>query len=206
MPEELKDLIAKIQEEGVRRAEDKAKAIEEEASLRAKSIVEKAEAKAENIIGQAKDRAVKAEENTKEALRQAGRDLMLTLRKEIDAMLDKLIISSVHKALGAEEIAKIITALVKSAKTEEKKDIQITLKKEDLERLQKGLFGELKEEIKKGITLRSSEDMRGGFTISYDKGRSMYDFTDKALAEYMGSHLKPKLAELLNSGKAPGKK
>ena len=53
MAEELKDLIEKIQEEGVRAAESKAHDIEEKAHLSAKAILKKAEANAENLIAEA---------------------------------------------------------------------------------------------------------------------------------------------------------
>jgi vacuolar-type H+-ATPase subunit E/Vma4 len=45
--------------------------------------------------------------------------------------------------------------------------------------------------------LRPAEEISGGFTISFDDGKSCYDFTDKALAEYIGIYLKPKLNQIL---------
>ncbi|PIW68507.1 MAG: V-type ATP synthase subunit E, partial [Candidatus Omnitrophica bacterium CG12_big_fil_rev_8_21_14_0_65_42_8] len=52
-------------------------------------------------------------------------------------------------------------------------------------------------EAKKGIVVRASDEISVGFTISFDAGKSQYDFTDKALAEYIGVYLKPKLSEIL---------
>jgi len=71
------------------------------------------------------------------------------------------------------------------------------LRKEDLERLREGFLSELKDAVKKGIVLKPSEDILGGLTISYDAGRSLFDFTDKALTEYITSYLRPKLKEVL---------
>ena len=198
MAEELKDLIEKIQEEGVRAAEDKARDIEKEAREQAGRIIIKAEREAENLFEEAKQKIAKMEASGKDSLKQAGRDLLLTLKKEINAILDRIVASSVHKALDKAELIKIITLLAKNCREEEKKDIQVSLAKEDLEGLRKGLLSELKDEIKEGITLKPSEDIRGGFIISYDKGKSHYDFTDCALAEYISAYLKPKLAEILN--------
>jgi len=45
--------------------------------------------------------------------------------------------------------------------------------------------------------LTSGEEISGGFTISFDSGKSCYDFTDKALADYIGTYLKPKLNQIL---------
>ncbi|NQU73603.1 MAG: hypothetical protein HQ547_02710 [Candidatus Omnitrophica bacterium] len=204
MSEELKGLIEKIQQEGVKAGEDRARDIEQQAKGQAKDIVEKAKREAEKLIAEAKDKAVKTEESTKTSLKQAGRDLLLGLRKEINSMLDRLISSRVREALNPGALAKIITLLVKEHK--EKGDIIISLKKEDIENLEKGFLGELNEETKKGITLKPSEDIHGGFIISYDGGKSHYDFTDKALAEYIGQYLKPKLDEVLKDTATKDKK
>ena len=197
MPEELKSLIEKIQEEGVKAADDKARAIEAKASSRAAEVVRKAEAEATRLIAEARSAVAKMEESGRDSLRQAGRDLILTLKKEINATLDRIVVGHVRASLAPHELARIIVGLIKEYGAKGRDGIIITLGKEDLEALGKGLLGELKEEIRKGITLKPSEDIRGGFVISYDGGKSYYDFTDKAIADYIGAYLKPKLSDML---------
>ena len=191
MAEEIKDLIEKIQQEGVKVAEDKAREIENAARQEAEEITRKAKAEAERLIAEAKEQVARIEESSKVLLKQAGRDFMLALRKEINAMLEKLIISGIREALSPEEMTKILTTLIKDYSGKEK--IIISLKKEDLEKIEKSFLGALAHETKKSITLRPSEDIQAGFIISYDNARSYYDFTDEALTEYIGSVLKPKL-------------
>ncbi len=195
MTEEIKDLIEKIQQEGIKAAEDKAKETENEARRQAEEIIRKAKAEAEKLITEAKEQITKMQEGSKIALKQAGRDLILSLRKEINTALDKLVVSNIRQALNPEELAKILTGLIKNYSGRE--NIIVSLKKEDLEKLEKGFLGALEAEAKKGIVLRPSEDIHAGFIISYDGGKSYFDFTDQALAEYIGSYLKPKLNELL---------
>ena len=206
MAEELKNLIEKIQEEGVRAAEDKARSIQNNAKEKAKDIIESAEKQAENLLSEAKAGIAKMESGGRDSLKQAGRDLILTLRKEINATLDRIIVSQVRQALSPGELAKIIATAVKESGGKEKKDITISLKKEDLEKIEKILLNQLKAETENNITLKTSEDIRGGFVISYDKGKSYYDFTDKALAEYISLYLKPKLAGMLKEESPAGKK
>ncbi|MFH1622747.1 MAG: V-type ATP synthase subunit E family protein [Candidatus Omnitrophota bacterium] len=198
MAEEIKNLIEKIQQEGIQAAEDKARQIEEQAKQKVNHILEKAKREAEKITQDAKANAAKMEESAKASLKQAARDLLITLRKEINSMLDKLIVSQVGQALDAHELSKIITLLIKECKDKAKEEIMILLKKEDLQKIEKGLLSELKEETKKGIVLKPSEDITGGFIISFDSGKSHYDFTDKALAEYISLYLKPKLGKILD--------
>lgn len=196
MTEEIKDLIEKIQQEGVIAAENKAKAIEDEAKSKAREIIEKAKNDARELIEGAQNKAVKMEENTKSLLKQAGRDLLLNLKGEINIILNKLIIRNIRESLKPGEIIKIITMLIKDYANQ--KDAAISLNNDDYKMMEQGFLDELGEEIKKGITLKPSEDVAAGFIISYDQGKSFFDFSDKALAEYISLYLKPKLAAILN--------
>lgn len=202
MPEDIKRLIEKIQQEGIAAAEDKAKAIEDAARKQAQEILQKAKADAEKMLTGAQSGIAKMEENSQASLKQAGRDMLLALRKEISNILDRIIISHIREALAPEELAKIIGALAKSHTEKGSGDIIVSLNKEMLEKVEKKILNEVKEEAQKGITLRPAEEIHAGFTISFDSGKSQYDFTDKALAEYIATFLKPKLAELLSEDKS----
>lgn len=206
MAEELKGLIEKIQEEGVKAAEEKASRIEAEARKKAEAIIEKARTDAEGMIARAREEIARTEEGSRASLKQAGRDLLINLRKEIDSILEKLVLSEVKHALAPAELAKIIIALIKDRAAKEAGKVIISVKKEDMDGIEKHLFGELAADAKKGITLKASEEIRGGFIISYDSGKSYFDFTDRALAEYISTHLKPKLAEILKESAESGKK
>ena len=202
MVEDLGSLIEKINQEGIEAAEEKARAIEDEAKRRSDEIVAKAKKEAQKIIAKAKDDIATMEKSGEASLKQAGRNLIISLRKEIASVLDGIIKSNIREGLTPAEMAKIIHALVKNYKGESKGDIIISLNKEDLGKMEKTLLGKLKSEAKKGITIKRSDDIQAGFIISYDSGRSYYDFTDKALAEYIGAYLKPKLSELLKGATA----
>lgn len=197
MTEEIKELIEKIQQEGVQAAEEKTKVILDEARGKAYAIVEKAKADAQKLIQEANERIAKAEEASTLALKHIGRDTLISLRKEINALLDKIMRTSIQEALSIQELGKIIAGLIKEVSHKHKEGIEITLKKEDIERIEKGFLSELKDEIGKGIILRPSEEISAGFLISFDSGKSHFDFTDKALADYLSSYLKPKLLEIL---------
>jgi len=197
MGEDIKGLIEKIQQEGVKAAEDKAREIENEGKRRAEKIIERAESEAGRIISGANEKSAKTEESTKTLLKQAARDMLLALKKEINAMLDRLIVSNIREALKPDELVKIIAALIKKYSGKDK--VEISLSKEDLQKLEKKILSLLKEEVKKGITLKPSEDIHGGFIISFDAGKSHFDFTDKALAGHIGDNLKPKLKEILGA-------
>ena len=197
MAQEIKELIEKINQEAVLAAEKKARDIEGQAASAAREIIAKAKEEAGVMIAEAKTRARQEEERTRALLAQAGRDMLLTLRKEINAMLERLLLSEAASALGASDLQRVITEVVKTFGEQQKGEVVIHLKKSDLDVLENKILGKLKEETKKGIALKTSQDIRAGFTISFDAGKSHFDFTDKAFAEYIGQYLKPKLNKIL---------
>lgn len=197
MAEDIKGLIEKIQKEGVQAAEEKARAITEAAEVKAKEIVENAKAGAEKLLSAAKNDIARRQESTNALLKQAGRDLIISLKKEVNAMLEKLILTAVRQALGAEELNRIIGALIKECKGKEGVDIVVSLSKEDCEKLKDEMLSRLQAEVKKHVILKPVEDISAGFIISFDSGKSHFDFTDKALGEYLAAQVKPQLAELL---------
>lgn len=197
MADQIKELIEKIQQEGVQAAQAKAKDIESGAERKAQELIAQAKKDAEKIIAQAQDEVKRMRQSGKVALEQAGRDLLLNLRAEIKATLKRVILLNVRAALAPAELAKIIASLVKNLSGQEKGEIIVTLNKKDLAKIEQGFLTKFKEEIKKGLTLESSEDIQGGLIISYDGGKSHFDFTDERLADYLSLHLKGQLSKIL---------
>lgn len=195
MSEELKGLIEKIQTEGVLAAEEKARQIEQDARQKAKEILAEAGSAADKLTAEAKERIARMEESSSLAIKQAGRDTLISLKKEINSLLGKVVKSNIAAAVSPHELTRIIISLIKDVR--HKEGVQVTLSKEDLQKIEAGFLDELKEEIKKGVSLKEAEGLSSGFLISYDSGKSHFDFSDEALAEYLSSHLKPKLAEIL---------
>lgn len=194
MAQEIQELIAKIHQEGVQAAEDKARRIEAAAQRQAEELLMNAKRESEKLIADTRAALGRMEEKQRVLLAQAGRDLILSLRTRINDMLERITALEVRCALTAQTLAGIIGELIKGYNAQ---DIVITLKEEDRDALEKEFLSRLKETVKTGIELKSSDDIRAGFTISFDAGKSCYDFTDRAIAEYIGRHLKPQLNELL---------
>jgi len=197
MAEEIRDLIEKINQEGIRAAEEKAQNIEAAAKQRADETLAQAKLEAGEMIAAAKDRIFREDEKGKTLLAQAGRDLLLSLRKEINAMLGTIVVFDIRQVLTPEALFRLLSEVVRNYSAGERSDITVFFNKEDLETLEKNFLYKLMEETKKKIILRPAEEISGGFTISFDDGKSCYDFTDKALAEYIGTYLKPKLNQIL---------
>jgi V/A-type H+-transporting ATPase subunit E len=201
MAEELQSLIDKIQREGINQAKEKARSIEEEADKRAACIIKEAEWQAQQLIDEAREKNRRHEESGKEMLAQAGRDMILALRQRINAMLQELIAESAKKALSCEDSARIISRLIMGQAKDGRQDILILANHRDIEGLKHALSKEFGELLKKGINIAPQDQIRHGFFISFDSGKSSFEFTDKALAEYIFGCLKPQLEGIFKAAK-----
>ena len=199
MAEEIKDLIAKIQEEGIQLAQAHSGRIKSDAEKEVSQIIAQAKIQAEKIIEQAKDQAKKTDDSTRAALEQAGRDMLISLRQEIIAMLERLIKRDLRQALTAEELAKIIAGLIKNTPLDTGSQIVVSLNPPDKEKLEAGFLKQLISETKKTVVLKSADIIDSGFIISFDAGKSIFDFSGQALSDYISGCLKPELSKILNA-------
>ena len=197
MAQEIKDLIAKIQAEGIKIAEEKAKEIEARALSTAEKIINQANSQAKKIIADATEQVVKDRHSAEASLNQAGRDFLILLKSRINVMLDKLVTENIRQSLTSEELAKIILLLIKGAGNKSGAEVTITLSHEDAKLLEESFLSKLVLESKSQIVLKSSDEISAGLRISFDAGKSHFDFSDKALAEYICANIKPELSRIL---------
>jgi len=200
MAQEIKDLIAKIQQEGIQVAEVQAAQIKTQADGVALKIISEAKIQAQKIIEQANSQAKKLDDSTQAALKQAGRDLLISLKQEIITLLNRLVKMDLHQALTTEELSKIIAGLIKNAPLTLGSQIVVSLNKADKDKLEQGFLKQLVEEAKKPIVLKSADGIDSGFVISFDADKSIFDFSGQALSDYVCGVLRPELNKILNSG------
>lgn len=198
MAQEIKDLIAKIQSEGVTIAQERAREIEDKAKEQAQKIIAAARLEAQRIISDARKEQEEIKLSTESACSQAGRDFLITLRSRINGLLDRLVQENIRQILTAEELSGVILSLVKTAAAKTGQ-IVITLNENDRALLEKAFLHKLIEEVKSGIVLKSSDEISAGFRISFDAGKSHFDFTDVSLAEYISSKIRPELSRIFKN-------
>ena len=134
MTEQVQELINKIKNEGIQAADQKAREIESETQKKSQSIIADAQKEAERVTQDAREEVKKMQESTHMALKQASRDMLLTLRKEVENTLQKIVTAEVSEALSSENLVKIISVVIKSSLDSKKADadIIIALNEKDL--------------------------------------------------------------------------
>jgi V/A-type H+-transporting ATPase subunit E len=197
MVKQVQELIDKIKREGIDSAERKAQDIEHLARLQAEKIIKDAEHQAKNIVDAAKLEAKKSEDSAKMSIKQASRDMMLSVKKEIIALLVGIIRKDVQNSLTVEMLSAIIRELALKPWGEASSGVQVSLSSKDKEKFAMHLIEELQKEIKKELVIRSSLDIHAGLRISFDQGKSSFDFSDESLTEHLSAYLHPQIVALL---------
>lgn len=200
MAQQVQELINKIKTEGVQAAQEQAQEMEAQAKRKAEEIVGQAQKRAQQMTAEAEAQIKKKEAAAQMALKQAARDTLISLRKEIENVLHGIAAAKVGEALTAERLSQIIREVSQKAVEGDlvQKTIEVVLNPQDFKVLGNGFLSELQRQLKKPIQLKSADDIGKGFTISFDEGKSRFDFTDVSLAEYLGARLNDQVAALLS--------
>lgn len=203
MSQQIQELINKIKAEGIEEAQKKAKAIETQAQENAKELLAKTKRDSERLMSEADSEIKKKQEAAENAIKQAARDTLLGVRQEIERILERIVLNNVSEALTVEQLFELISQIIEKSFTAASNgaNIQVMLNPGDLERLNKGFLAKLKDRVKEGIEFKPVEDIGKGFVISFDKGKSAFDFSDAALAEYLSTQLHPEIVKLIKDEK-----
>jgi len=197
---QLQELIDKIKKDGIESASAEAIRIKREAEAEAARIVGAAQKEAADILDRGKADAERAEKAGKAALEQAGRNLILTFKVEIQTLLDKIIAQAAASAYKEETLKVILPDLLKAWASKSGSDsVNLLLNDGDLAKLRSWAIGALAAELKKGTELKSDRNLGAGFRIANKDGSAYYDFSAEAVAELLSAYLNPQLSEILKT-------
>ena len=199
MDVQLEELLDRIKSEGVDAAEKKAAEIVDAAQTSSKQIVAGAEQRAAQIIAEAEAQAEKLERTGKEALSQAGRDLLLNIQSKIADVFQAVIREEASSELTGDLLGKAIISVVQQLSSAEATDASVLLPSEEFERLESGLRSKLAEKIRQGLEIKPSDSIDTGFRVTVEGGAAYYNFSAEEIAAILAERLNPKLAELLRS-------
>jgi len=197
MDVQVKELIEKIKNDGVKNAEESSSRIISEAEKKAAALIESAEKEAAEIKSQAQNEASRMEQAGKEALKQAGRDLLLSVKKDVEDLFNRIVQSGTAEVLKGDSLKECIVAVLKSWKEDEVTDLSVLVAPETLKSMESKLKADLKSMIDKGLEIKPFSGLAAGFRISSKDGRAFYDFSDKELMEMLSKYLNPGLMSIL---------
>ena len=195
---QLQELIEQIKKDGVDAAEIQASVIVESAKAEAEKIICDAKAEAEKIMADAKNENAKTVKSGEDALRQAGRNLLISFRESIAKEINVIINNSVNSVYSSDELAELIVKAVESwTGKPEAEDISVILNSNDLAELEKAILASLKAKMLNGVTLKSNDNFDGGFRLAVNNGSVYYDYSAEAVTDMLSNYLSPRVTELL---------
>jgi V/A-type H+/Na+-transporting ATPase subunit E len=199
METQLQDIITRIHDEGVKGAEERAHAIIQHAEKQAQEQVRKARSEAEQIIKDAKQESAQLRSAGEAALQQAGRDLVLSVQKQLEALFNTVMAEAAGEALSSDEMARVIAGLVEKWYEVEQDDLTVLVPENDRDALEKTLRDRLGKKARAGVTIQPVRSMTTGFRIASRDGASYYDVTDGTLTELLSAYLNPRLTEIMRN-------
>lgn len=198
MEVQLQELIDQIKKDGVAAAEAEAEAIRQAANAEAEKIIANAQARADKLMSDAKAEQARTVQSGEDAIRQAGRNLLISFRESVTRELHAIIAQEVDAMYTSDALAHLITTAVETlAGKPETEDITVILSREDLCRLESTLLAALKQRLTCGVTLKASDQFDGGFRIAANNGSVFYDYSADAVTDMLANYLNPKVTALL---------
>ena len=202
MEVQLQELIDQIKKDGVEAAETEAEAIVKAAKENAEQIIADAQAQADKILSLAKAETERMTKSSEDAIRQAGRNLLISFRESVTRELRAIVGENVTAVYSSDAFAGLIISVVENwANKPDAEDIAVILNTQDLNELEENLLAALKEKMLKGITLKANDNFDGGFRIAVRGGSAYYDYSAEAVVDMLSNYLSPKVTKLLKEAK-----
>lgn len=201
MAEDLQALIDRLQREAVDEGQRRARAIVEAAEAKAASLVREAEVDAAELVRRAERDAEAFTERSRVALNQAGRDVVINVRKAVEQLVAALVQESLARELRPELLAEMLLKMVDAYASLGGRERRMTalLGPDDADELIKLFAQRYRERLREGVELRLDNDVVRGFRLRLVDEAVEHDFTETAIAEALTHHLRPHLARYLSA-------
>ena len=198
MAEELQHLIERIRKEGVESGEKAAEALVTEAKKKAAAIVADAQKQARDLAAKAETDAAAFSERGKKTLEQAARDLLISIGGAVGAVVGGIADAKVSAALSPELVGQMLLKLAEAyARDGGAGGIVAMLGEADAAAVKAYFAKEYQNKLAAGIQIESDKGIFQGFRVGAKGGQVFHDFTKEAIADSLGSFLRPELAQIV---------
>ena len=200
MADDLQALLNKINEEGLKKAEQTKADIIAQAQAEAKGIIQKAQEEADDCRAKAQADSQILVQKGEEALRQAARDMMLSLRQQLQSRVRTAVLQLMDATLDAQQMPGIIAQIVESylQKDGNEDNLELLVNKSQLDALSAAVKAKLADNLKNQCEFSPAPTVTNGFKLAFKDNDVLYDFTDQALADAVASYVGPRIAAALS--------
>ena len=188
MAEELQGILDRINADGIAKADAERNAIIEKAEKDAAKIVADAKALAEEIKKSAESEAAAFEKRAENALRQAARDIKISLKSELESRINKAVENASAEALSPEFMAQLITMAAEKFVASPDEEVSVSCAVKDTSALDAALKAALADSLKKEPQILGSSSIRNGLEVSFQDGAFCIDFTGDAVNDLFSAY------------------
>ena len=197
MAQDLQSLLDKIKQDGLDKAAVQEKEIIAAAEKKSAEIIALARQEAAQIVKNAEIESANLKKRAESAIQQSSRDIILTLKNEIQSRLNKIFADSTAEAFSAEYMAKIIAGLCETFAGAPDAKLTVVSAVKDVDALKKALFNALKDSFKNNYEVFPDKELAGGFKVNFSGSEVYYDFSDEAVCALLAEYAGPVVGELL---------
>ena len=156
---QLQELINQIKKDGVEAAETQAEAILDAAKAEADKIISAAKLEADKLIAYGKAENEKNVRAGEDALRQAGRNLLISFRESVSRELNAVAGDNVAAVYSSDTLTELIVSAIEAWTAKpDADDISVLLNSADLARFEETILAELKARMHTGVTLKANDN------------------------------------------------
>ena len=198
MAEELQHLIERIRKEGVESGEKAADSLVAEAKQKAAALVAEAQKQAKDMVAKAEKDAEAFAARGKQTLQQAARDLLISINGSVGDVVGGIVDQTLDQALTPEIMGQMLVKLAASyAQDGDQGGMVAMLGEKDAAALKDYMAKTYQDKLAAGIQIESNKDVFKGFRVGVKGAQVFHDFTKEAIAESLGSFLRPEVAEIV---------
>ena len=206
MAEQLQGLLERIQKDGIEKADAEAERIIKEAGAKAAAIVNDTETKAQASLEQAERESKAFAERGEVALKQAARDVVISVGKAITRALEKVVSADVKNALSDEALAGLIAKVVETYAMSGSgtKRIDVLLSNDQQQQVRQHVVARFAEALKDGVTLTGDSSVVSGFRVAIVGDNIEHDFSEAAITDALCELLRPHIARIVRDALSSG--
>ncbi len=188
---QLKELIDAIQRDGIDKSRQESEALLRQAREQADAVIAAARDQANTLLANARREQEQLEQSGRESLKQASRNVILGVRKQLEALFLALLKEKSSSALKDREITAAIAAMISNWAPELQEKIEILLPPDHFDPLAKALRSALAGKLAAGIEIKAAAEVTNGFRVAEKDGQAFYDFSAASIAESLSLYLNP---------------
>ncbi len=196
MAQQIQDLVASIQKEGIDKANKEAEKIIAAAEKKADNIIKSAKKEADKVLSDADREIALRDQSAKASLSQAARDVQLSLKKSLTDQMNVLLEEKVKTTFKSKDFVKLIKDIL-SLGFYDAKNTELQISEKDYKELATVLTKELGDKIKEGLEIKPVKNVNFGFRLADKDGSGHFDFSAEATAELLIPFLSPAIAEIV---------